>query len=138
MEGVSKGAASHPVDVKGVISSKTFYKRTEQGNKYLTTTQDTNDLYGRIKGLTDSGSYIVVLPGSLGTAAELMIAWNLYYINEHFPATEDPVKKIFVFRGKDIELKLGKLNVFIFTDPWEKIIKFISTELNSSPKYLKW
>src|SRR3989338_9211122 len=102
MEGASKGASSHPVDVKGVISSKTFYKRTEQGNKYLTSTQDTDNLYERIKGLTDSGHYLVVLPGSLGTAGELMIAWNLYYINKHFPASEAPVKKIFVFRGKKI------------------------------------
>ncbi|KAG2379547.1 hypothetical protein C9374_006664 [Naegleria lovaniensis] len=121
MEAVSKGASQHPnIDIKGVISSKTFYKRHEQGNKYLRTTVDADNLHERIKGLTDSGNYFVVLPGSLGTAAELLIVWNLYYINSVFPASVEPVRKIFVFR-----------------DPWEKIINFIGDELKVHSDLLK-
>jgi len=87
------------VDIKGVISTKSFYLRKEQGNKYLTSTMDSDNLHERLQGLTDSGDYFIVLPGSLGTAMELMLVWNLYYINNHFPAKKDPVKKIFAFRG---------------------------------------
>ncbi|KAL9648445.1 hypothetical protein ABK040_014065 [Willaertia magna] len=115
MEGSSKGASEiGGVEIKGVISSDVFWKRKEQGNKYLTSVQDTTNLTNRLQGLIDNAKHFVVLPGNLGTGLELMLVWNLFYIQKLF-FPESKIKKVYIFK-----------------DPWERIVNFIKDELKVS------
>jgi uncharacterized protein (TIGR00730 family) len=97
MEAVSRGAREAGGRVVGVTVDA-FRDRTP--NPYLSVDQPTPDLLERLRVLTEEPDGFVVLPGSIGTAAELFLLWNLLWMKLRPPA---PV----VLLGNRLEQVLG-------------------------------
>lgn len=74
MQAVSQGAAEGGGRAIGVTCA-TF--GPPQGNPYLSQTIHTPDLPTRLRQLIELGNGFVVLPGGIGTLAELFVTWNL-------------------------------------------------------------
>lgn len=79
MEAVSKGAAAEGGHVIGVTSSRLFKGRSG-ANRYVIQEIAAESLTERIGHLVTLARGSIVLPGSIGTAAELVIAWNINHI----------------------------------------------------------
>lgn len=79
MEAVSKGASDQGGHVIGVIAPRLFPERTG-ANPYVDELIEADDLLGRIGELINRADGVIALPGSIGTAAELLIAWNHNYL----------------------------------------------------------
>jgi uncharacterized protein (TIGR00725 family) len=79
MEAASKGAVQGGGGVIGVVAPELFTRRSG-ANPYVTRQIEAKTLTDRIGILTDLADGAIVLPGSIGTAAELVIAWNLNHI----------------------------------------------------------
>jgi uncharacterized protein (TIGR00725 family) len=89
MEAASKGASRAGGTVIGVTAPQLFKKRTE-ANPYVTEEIEAESLTDRLGVLTRLAHGALVLPGSIGTAAELIVAWNINHIvrrngGERFP-----------------------------------------------------
>lgn len=80
MEAVSKGANDAGGDAIGV-TAPTLFPRRPGANPYVTREVVAASLMERLDTLTSLASGAVVLPGSIGTLAELVIAWNLNHVN---------------------------------------------------------
>ena len=79
MEAVSKGAALAGGRVIGVTAAELFRDRSG-ANTYVTEEIPSKTLTDRIGILTELASGAIALPGSIGTAAELVVAWNMHHI----------------------------------------------------------
>lgn len=79
MEAASKGAKGAGGEVIGVTAPELFTGRSG-ANPYVTRELHARTLPERIGVLTDLADGAMVLPGSIGTAAELVVAWNLNHI----------------------------------------------------------
>lgn len=79
MEAASKGAASAGGRVIGVTAPDLFPRRSG-ANPYVTEEVESPTLTERIGRLTSLANGAIVLPGSIGTAAELLIVWNTNHI----------------------------------------------------------
>ncbi len=98
--------------IEGAICSPLFVTRKEQGNRFLTNIIDTPHLTDRLKALIDQSNAFIVLPGKLGTALELMLVWNISYIEGIF--TPGSARK----------------QIFAFREPWEKIVQVMTEQLD--------
>ncbi len=76
MEAASKGASLAGVTVVGVIAPALFPSRSG-ANRYVDEVVVAESIAARIDTLTAMALGIIVLPGSIGTAAELLVAWNI-------------------------------------------------------------
>ncbi|MBN1935081.1 MAG: TIGR00730 family Rossman fold protein [Anaerolineae bacterium] len=74
MQGVSQGAAEGGGKAIGVTCA-TF--GSPNGNSYLSQAIHSPDLPARLRQLIDLADGFVVLPGGIGTLAELFVVWNL-------------------------------------------------------------
>lgn len=90
MEAVSKGAREAGGDVIGVTAPDVFPGRV-RANEHVTTETRSRSLMERIDELTGNSDGAIVLWGSLGTAAELMMAWTLAYVAPQSGLTAKPV-----------------------------------------------
>lgn len=90
MEAVSKGASEAGGEVIGVTAPSVFPHRV-RANEHVTTETRSQSLMERIGELTDASDGAIVLWGSLGTAAELLVAWNLAYVAPHSGLVPKPV-----------------------------------------------
>ena len=79
MEAASKGAASTGGPVIGVTAPALFTGRTG-ANSYVTTELEADTLSDRLGLLTSKAAGVIVLPGSIGTATEFLLAWNINHI----------------------------------------------------------
>lgn len=75
MEAASKGAHQAGGHVVGVTADLLFPHRGGP-NRYVIEVRDHQTIASRIGDLVDSSDAAIVLPGSIGTAAELLVAWN--------------------------------------------------------------
>lgn len=76
MEASARGAKQADGKTIGVICR--LWK--SQPNKYIDTTIQTHNLFGRIEKLIELGTGgFLVLPGATGTLAELALAWELMF-----------------------------------------------------------
>lgn len=82
MEAVSKGASEQGGQVIGVVAPRLFPERAG-ANPYVDELIEAHDLLDRIGMLISRADGVIALPGSIGTAAELMIAWNHNYLRRH-------------------------------------------------------
>lgn len=80
MEAVSRGAAEAGGVVVGVIAPAVFPTRVA-ANAYVAEERHAPTIARRICSLVDDSDGSVVLPGSLGTATELMVAWNDVFVS---------------------------------------------------------
>lgn len=79
MEAASKGAAEAGGRVIGVTAPQLFQDRFG-ANRFVGEEVSEPTLTSRIGRLNELASGTVVLPGSIGTAAELVVAWNTNHI----------------------------------------------------------
>ena len=79
MEAVSLGAKEADADVIGVTAPSVFPDRAG-GNAHLTQETRARSLLERIHELAVTSVAAIALPGSLGTATELLAAWNLAHV----------------------------------------------------------
>lgn len=90
MEAVSRGARLAGGTVIGVTVPDAFPDRAGP-NDFVLEEWATPHLVERIHRLTDLTAGSIVLPGSLGTLAELVVAWNLAYVARHSDTRPKPV-----------------------------------------------
>lgn len=79
MEAASKGANLAGGEVIG-ITAPTLFSNRSGANAYVTREIQAASLAERIGMLIDLARGVIVLPGSIGTAAELVVAWNLNHV----------------------------------------------------------
>ena len=79
MEAVSKGAAEAGGHVIGVTTPKLFPHRPG-ANQYVAEEVEADVLTDRLGLLIEGAVGAIALPGSIGTATELLIAWNHNHI----------------------------------------------------------
>ncbi len=80
MEAVSAGAAAvGGVPIIGVTAPAVFPARSG-ANRFVADEQSADQLAQRIGMLIEGSDASIALPGSIGTFAELMLAWNYAYV----------------------------------------------------------
>ena len=79
MEAVSKGAEAAGGHVIGVTAPPLFPGR-HGANPYVEELVEATSLSERIGWMMDRASAAIALPGSIGTATELLVAWNTNHI----------------------------------------------------------
>jgi uncharacterized protein (TIGR00725 family) len=79
MEAASRGAANAGGRVVGVTAPDLFAGRFG-ANQHVAEELVSVTLAERIGILTEVASGVIALPGSIGTAAELVVAWNMNHI----------------------------------------------------------
>lgn len=82
MEAASRGANLAGGETIGVTVPGLFTSR-DGANPYITREIEATSLTDRIGILTDLACGVIVLPGSIGTAAELVISWNLNHVGRN-------------------------------------------------------
>ena len=90
MEAVSYGARQAGGRVIGVTVPDVFPGRLG-ANAHVTEETRSASLLERIHVMVDLSVASIALPGSLGTATELMVAWNLAYVARFTDSTPKPV-----------------------------------------------
>lgn len=80
MEAVSKGASDEGGSVIGVTVPSLFPDRAG-ANRYVSELIEADDLLMRIGTMVDRADGAIAMPGSIGTATELLVAWNHNYVS---------------------------------------------------------
>ena len=86
MEAVSRGAAEAGGHVIGVTAPILFPDRSEP-NPFVHQVIEASSLANRIDIMMQSSTATLALPGSIGTAAELLISWNTNHLLRQGGAT---------------------------------------------------
>jgi uncharacterized protein (TIGR00725 family) len=113
MEAVSLGARQAGGHVIGVTAPTVFRDRTK-ANDHLTVETPAASLVDRIGILADGTDGSIALWGSLGTAAELIVAWNLAYVAPFAGQARKPV------------IAVG--------EPWLSLVPHLESELTTTPR----
>ncbi len=111
MEAISKGARAGGGQVVGVTADCLFPHRGGP-NRFVTVIRDHPTIASRIRDLVDTSDAAIVLPGSIGTATELLVAWNRVYIDS--------------LRG------LPKWPLIAVGQPWRGLIPLLIRELDTA------
>ena len=110
MEAVSLGARQADGRVIGVTVPEVFPDRPG-GNAHLTDETRAASLLERIHEMVEVSVASIALPGSLGTATELLVAWNLAFVARFTDATPKPV------------IAVG--------DQWRRLVPLLTRELET-------
>ena len=110
MEAVSLGAREAGGRVIGVTVPDVFPDRPG-GNEHLTEETRAASLLERIHEMVEVSVASIALPGSLGTATELIVAWNLAFVARFAGTEPKPV------------IAVG--------DQWRRIVPLLTTELET-------
>jgi len=79
MEAVSKGASDAGGHVIGITAPPLFPER-HKANPFVKELIEASSLTDRIGRMMDRAAGTLALPGSIGTATELLVAWNINHI----------------------------------------------------------
>lgn len=112
MEAASLGAKRAGGHVIGVTAPSVFPGRAK-ANDYLTVETRADSLIERIGILTEMTAGSIALWGSLGTAAELIVAWNLAYVAAFSGSTAKPIVAV--------------------GEPWLSLVPHLESELDTTP-----
>jgi uncharacterized protein (TIGR00725 family) len=93
MEAVSRGASGAGGEVIAVTAPTLFAQRSG-ANPYVAHEIEAVTLTERIGVLTTISDGAIIMPGSIGTAAEMLIAWNLNHIVRGHGGTRLPAVAI--------------------------------------------
>ncbi len=93
MEAVCRGAAEGGGPTVGVTAPTVFPGRSG-ANQWVQHELPADDLVHRISLLVEVASGYIALPGSIGTLAELMIAWNLAFVAPFANASFGPIATV--------------------------------------------
>lgn len=89
MEAVSQGASRAGAHVIGVTAPSLFPGRSG-ANQYVTELHEADTLSGRVDLMMRMAEGALALPGSIGTATELITCWNLNHIARRNGGTPVP------------------------------------------------
>ena len=131
MEAASRGASEAGASVIGVTCAQIEVIRPGEANRWVTQQINYPSLNERLNHLIFEAEGYVVMPGGLGTATELIMAWQLIQVNE---IPHNPL----VCYGKHWQETLGLLfnsphlhapasEVLSFADSPEEVIRLIQT-----------
>lgn len=90
MEAISRGAAEAGGHVVGVTAPALFPNR-EGANRWVTEEVPHSTLLNRIDDLVENSAAAIVLPGSIGTLAEMTAFWNNAFISRFSGAVPRPL-----------------------------------------------
>lgn len=90
MEAVSRGASEAGGEPIGYTAPSVFPARSG-ANAYVTEERPADTLVSRIERLTADTDGSIVLRGSIGTATELLVAWNMAAVD---PLSGSPAKPV--------------------------------------------
>lgn len=116
MEAVSRGAAEASGRVIGFSAPSVFPGRLSV-NEYVTDEIRSDSIAERIGRLVDKASGFITLHGSIGTLAELMVAWNYAYVA---PFSDRPPRPI---------VTVG--------DQWKRLVDQLTRDLQTAPAYIE-
>lgn len=108
MEAASRGANLAGGEAIGVTAPSLFPGRPG-ANSYVTREIEAQTLAERIGVLTSLASGAIVLPGSIGTAAELVVAWNLNHVGRRNGGKRFPTVAVGAAWHQFSELVIGSL-----------------------------
>lgn len=111
MEAASKGATEVGGHVIGVTAPDLFPGRSS-ANPFVTEEMAARGLSNRIGTLIDLTRGAIVLPGSIGTAAELVVAWNTNHIGRASKAIRYPTVAVGDSWREFWDLVTGRLGAF--------------------------
>jgi len=112
MEAVSHGARAAGGRVIGVTAPSVFPGRSGP-NEHLTDEVPARSLIERIDLLTGDAAGIIALHGSLGTAAELIVAWNIAFVQRFSDGTPKPIVAV--------------------GSPWRELVPHLESTLDTEP-----
>lgn len=112
MEAVSEGAASAGGTVIGVTAPAVFPQRSG-ANGYVAVEHRSPTIGARIVALIEMADACIALPGSLGTATELLVAWNYAYVAPYSGAHPHPI--------------------YAVGEPWSTVVPALVADLRTEP-----
>lgn len=116
MEAVSAGAAAQGGEVIGVTAPPVFPSRPG-ANGHVTREIPSPSLSERIQTLVDMPDGFVVLPGSIGTLTELMMAWNIAFVAQYSSRSPKPIVTV--------------------GEQWAQLVPRLAEELETEPSYVE-
>lgn len=136
MEAVCKGAAEAGGPTIGVTAPSVFPGRSG-ANQWVQHEIEADDLVHRIGILASIASGYIAMPGSLGTLAELVIAWNLALVAPFSEQSFGPIVTVGdTWRQvvPDLTEQLGATGGLVNTAATvEKAVAYLSNELSQLP-----
>ncbi len=133
MEAVCKGAAEAGGPTIGVTAPSVFPGRTG-ANQWVQHEVKADDLIHRIGILASIASGYVAMPGSLGTLAELVIAWNLALVAPFSDQSFGPIVTVgdtWQQLVPDLTEQLGATGGLVATaSTVDEAVSYLSTELS--------
>lgn len=121
MEAVSAGARAAGAKVFGVTVPSLFPHR-EGANRYVKTELNTDSLFDRLEILLAKTDALIAMPGSLGTATELLVGLNLKMLTAALNSRqqEGPAQS-----GENY--LVGK-PILVVGDFWMRLLEVLATE----------
>lgn len=136
MEAVSKGASGSGGVVVGVTAPSLFPDRSG-ANPHVGLLVEAETLLERIGAMFDRACGVIALPGSVGTATELLIAWNLNHIARNARAGRIPTAAVGTGWRALHELMSGSIGAFPadvhVTDTAEQAVDWLVIQPEVSP-----
>ena len=137
MEGVSIGARGGGAAAIGVLVPSLFPDRAAEGNAALTARVDAPTLLTRIDlMLTRSPRCIIALPGTLGTMAEILAAWNNAILaplrgarGARVVAWRQPWEAVLCAAMDTLKLAQEQRDAVVFVDCVEEAVAALQAEL---------
>jgi uncharacterized protein (TIGR00730 family) len=111
MEAACRGAAEAGGLTIGVTAPSVFPGRSG-ANQWVDREIEADDLVRRIAVLMDLADGYIALPGSIGTLAELVVAWNLAFVAPFADRQFGPIATV--------------------GDTWRELVPLLTTRLNSN------
>jgi uncharacterized protein (TIGR00730 family) len=109
MEAVCRGAAEAGGPTIGVTAPAVFPGRVG-ANQWVHHEMPADDLVRRIALLTDLAAGYIALPGSIGTLAEMVVAWNLAFVAPLADKPFGPIATVGAVWKELVPLLTDKLN----------------------------
>lgn len=109
MEAACRGAAEAGGATIGVTAPAVFPERAG-ANEWVQHEIEADDLVRRIALLIDLAEGYIALPGSIGTLAELVVAWNLAFVAPFADKQFGPIATVGETWGELIPLLTTRLN----------------------------
>ncbi|XP_065913268.1 adenine deaminase-like isoform X2 [Dysidea avara] len=142
MMAASQGCSDENGTVRGVISPPVFQQRDIFGNKFLTEISITRSLPERLARLALFSENFVVCPGTIGTVAELLLAWNLAALK---PLCGAVSPRIFIMRHPweeviknlhdNLKIYDNDMKLLTFVDSADEVLVKVKEGINSRPSY---
>lgn len=126
MDAATRGARDGGGEVIGV-TLEYFTNKRDGANPMLSQEESKQSLLDRVNRLMDMSSAHVVLPGSIGTLAEMFVSWNLLVTDGEKPLIllGEEWEKIIDFLEENMEVRRKDRDLLIFARSAEEAFEQI-------------